>query len=111
MFYVMIRLYRTKETIGIAKISLESDCTIGKMNIYHKDTRGVSVCSISKSEFETYKEFGFPIFSWCAGVIGVSYSLILFDPEYYHIQGNRTVVRKNDPLMMTEGSVQYDEPM
>ena len=102
MSYIIIRRWLlakgTGEAIGIAEVPFEKNDNILKLDVFHARGKHAGVYWITKAEFETYKEFAFPVFGWCGhNSTGMGYYVTLFDHKYFYINERMKVVPKQPP--------------
>ena len=81
MDYYILRMEKTDEAIGIAKVSTDISYPIA---IKHMHEDWVNTHPITQVEYESYEVFGFPVFAHHISNSdhSLTYTTIIFDPKH-----------------------------
>ena len=78
--HYLIKLWVSKETIGIIKIPKRIPSWI----VFHDKSTSTYAALITSVEYETYEVFGFPVFQY-SEYVTVAVGATVYDPKYFKI--------------------------
>lgn len=84
MDYYILRMEKTDEAIGIAKVKTDISYPIA---IKHMHEDWVNAHAITQVEYESYEVFGFPVFAHYISDCdhSLTYTTVIFDSEHFMV--------------------------